>query len=122
MSRSPRTTAARRAREKALENARAFAEREAQLFTIAEEFFTLQEGTTAAQLENEIAAKEKELEALRAKRKEAREEARRVLSAPVAAMAALNEPSANIAQRLDLTRAEVKGLLSVHEASTETEE
>lgn len=122
MSRSPRTTAARRAREKALENARAFSEREAQLFTIAEEFFTLQEGTTAAQLENEIAAKEKELEALRAKRKEAREEARRVLSAPVAAMAALNEPTANIAQRLGLTRAEVKGLLSVHKESAETEE
>lgn len=121
MSRSPRTTAARRAREKAEENGRVFAELQSRLHALAVEFFTLQEGTTAAQLENEIAAKEKELEALRAKRKEAREEARRVLSAPVAAMAALNEPTANIAQRLGLTRAEVKGLLSVHKESAETE-
>lgn len=118
MSRSPRTTAARRARE----NARAFAEREAQLLTLGEEFFTLQENTPAAKLDNEIAACEKKLEALRAKREEAREEAGRLLSAPVAAMAALNEPTANIAQRLGLTRAQVKGLLSVHEALAETEE
>ena len=118
MSRSPRTTAARRARE----NARAVAEREAQLFTIAKEFFTLQESTEAAKIDDKIAAREKELEALRAKREEAREEARRVLSAPVAAMAALNEPSANIARRLGLTRAEVNGLLRVHEESAETEE
>ena len=65
MSRSPRTTAAR-------EKARAFAEREAQLLTIAEEFFTLQENTPAAKIDNEIAALEKKLEALRAKREEAR--------------------------------------------------
>ena len=117
MARSPRTAAARRARE----GARAFAEREARLVTIAEEFFTLQENTEAAKIDNEIAAKEKELEALRAKRKEAREEARRVLSAPVAAMAALNEPNANIAQRLGLTRAEVNALLRVHKESAETE-
>lgn len=118
MSRSPRTAAARRAREQA----RAFAEREAQLVTIAEEFFTLQENTEAAKLNDKIAAKEKELEALRAKREEARAEAGRVLSAPVAAMAALNEPSANIAQRLGLTRAQVNGLLRVHEELAETEE
>lgn len=118
MSRSPRTAAARRAREQA----RAFTEREAQLVTIAEEFFTLQESTPAAKIDNEIAAKEKELEALRAKREEAREEAQRALSAPVAAMAALNEPSANIAQRLGLTRAQVNGLLRVHKESAEAEE
>ena len=118
MSRSPRTAAARRARE----NARAFAEREAQLLTLGEEFFTLLENTEAAKIDDKIAAKEKELEALRAKREEARAEAGRVLSAPVAAMAALNEPSANIAQRLGLTRAQVNGLLRVHEESAETEE
>ena len=118
MSRSPRTAAARRARE----NARAFAEREAQLLTLGEEFFTLQENTPAAKLDNEISACEKKLEALRAKREEARVEAGRLLSAPVAAMAALNEPTANIAQRLGLTRAQVNGLLRVHEESAETEE
>ena len=118
MSRSPRTAAARRARE----NARAFAEREAQLVTIAEEFFTLLENTEAAKLDNEIAACEKKLEVLRAKREEARAESGRVLSAPVAAMAALNESSANIAQRLGLTRAQVNGLLRVHEELAETEE
>lgn len=118
MSRSPRTAAARRARE----NARAFAEREAQLLTLGEEFFTLQENTPAAKLDNEIAACEKKLEALRAKREESRVEAGRLLSAPVAAMAALNEPTANIAQRLGLTRAQVNGLLRVHEESAETEE
>ena len=90
--------------------------------TIAEEFFTLIENTEAAKIDDKIAAKEKELEALRAKRKEARAEAGRVLSAPVAAMAALNEPSANIAQRLGLTRAQVNGLLRVHEESAEAEE
>ena len=109
MSRSPRTAAARRAREQA----RAFAEREAQLVTIAEEFFTLQESTPAAKIENEIAAKEKELEALRAKREEAREEARRVLSAPVAEMKALKISKDEIAARLGLTRAEVNALLRI---------
>ena len=122
MSRSPRTLAARRAREKAEENGRIFAELQAQLHALAVEFFTLQENTEAAKIDDKIAAREKELEALRAKREEAREEARRVLSAPVAAMAALNEPSANIAQRLGLTRAQVNGLLRVHEESAETEE
>lgn len=122
MSRSPRTAAARRAREKAEENGRIFAELQARLHALAVEFFTLQESTPAAKIDNEIAAKEKELEALRAKRKEAREESRRVLSAPVAAMAATGEPNANIAQRLGLTRAEVNALLSVHKESAETEE
>lgn len=121
MSRSPRTTAARRAREKAEENGRVFAELQTRLHALAVEFFTLQENTEAAKIDEKIAAREKELEALRAKREEAREEARRVLSAPVAAMAALNEPSANIAQRLGLTRAQVNGLLRVHEESAETE-
>lgn len=119
MSRSPRTTAARRAREKAEENGRIFAERQSRLHALAVEFFTLQESTEAAKIENEIEALEKKLEALRVQREEAREEERRVLSAPVAAMAALNEPSANIAQRLGLTRAQVNALLRVHEAKTE---
>lgn len=121
MARSPRTAAARRARELAEEKARAFTERDTRLRDLAVEFFTLQESTPAAKIDNEIAAKEKELEALRAKRKEAREEAQKVLSAPVAAMAALNEPNANIAQRLGLTRAEVNALLRVHKESAETE-
>ena len=122
MARSPRTAAARRARELAEEKARAFTERDTRLRDLAVEFFTLQENTEAAKIKNEIAAKEKELEALRAKREEARAEAGRVLSAPVAAMAALNEPTANIAQRLGLTRAEVNGLLRVHKEAAETEE
>ena len=121
MARSPRTAAARRARELAEEKARAFTERDTRLRDLAVEFFTLQENTEAAKIDNEIAAKERELEALRAKRKEAREEAQKVLSAPVAAMATLNEPNANIAQRLGLTRAEVNALLRVHKESAETE-
>lgn len=121
MSRSPRTAAARRAREKAEENGRIFAELQARLHALAVEFFTLQESTPAAKIDNEIAALEKKLEALRAKREEAREEAQRVLSEPVAAMAALNEPSANIAQRLGLTRAQVNALLRVHEESARPE-
>lgn len=113
MSRSPRTTAARRAREKAEENGRIFAELQARLHALAVEFFTLQENTEAAKIDEKIAAKEKELEALRAKRAEAREEARRVLSAPVAEMKALKVSKDEIAARLGLTRAEVNALLRV---------
>lgn len=113
MSRSPRTTAARRAREKAEENGRIFAELQARLHALAVEFFTLQENTEAAKIDEKIAAKEKELEALRAKRAEAREEARRVLSAPVAEMKALKVSKDEIAARLGLARAEVNALLRV---------
>lgn len=113
MSRSPRTLAARRAREKAEENGRIFAELQARLHALAVEFFTLQENTEAAKIDEKIAAKEKELEALRAKRAEAREEARRVLSAPVAEMKALKVSKDEIAARLGLTRAEVNALLRV---------
>ena len=62
MSRSPRTLAARRAREKAEENGRVFAELQARLRALAVEFFTLQENTEAAKIDDKIAAKEKELE------------------------------------------------------------
>ena len=113
MSRSPRTTAARRAREKAEENGRIFTELQARLHALAVEFFTLQENTEAAKIDDKIAAKEKELEALRAKREEAREEARRVLSAPVAEMKALKVSKDEIAARLGITRAEVNALLRV---------
>lgn len=121
MSRSPRTLAARRAREKAEENGRVFAELQARLHALAVEFFTLQENTEAAKIDNEIAAKEKELEALRAKRKEAHEEARRVLSAPVAEMKALKISKDEIAARLGLTRAEVNALLRISTAKAEPE-
>lgn len=121
MSRSPRTTAARRAREKAEENGRIFAELQARLHALAVEFFTLQESTPAAKIENEIAAKEKELEALRAKREEAREEARRVLSAPVAEMKALKVSKDEIAARLGITRAEVNALLRISATKAEPE-
>ena len=121
MSRSPRTLAARRARENAEENGRVFAELQARLHALAVEFFTLQENTEAAKIDNEIAAKEKELEALRAKRKEAHEEARRVLSAPVAEMKALKISKDEIAARLGLTRAEVNALLRISTAKAEPE-
>ena len=121
MSRSPRTLAARRAREKAEENGRVFAELQARLHALAVEFFTLQENTEAAKIDNEIAAKEKELEALRAKRKEAHEEARRVLSAPVAEMKTLKISKDEIAARLGLTRAEVNALLRISTAKAEPE-
>lgn len=121
MSRSPRTLAARRAREKAEENGRVFAELQARLHALAVEFFTLQENTKAAKIDNEIAAKEKELEALRAKRKEAHEEARRVLSAPVAEMKALKISKDEIAARLGITRAEVNALLRISTAKAEPE-
>ena len=121
MSRSPRTTAARRAREKAEENGRIFKELQARLHALAVEFFTLQESTPAAKIENEIAAKEKELEALRAKRKEAHEEARRVLSAPVAEMKALKISKDEIAARLGITRAEVNALLRISAAKADPE-
>lgn len=121
MSRSPRTLAARRAREKAEENGRVFAELQARLHALAVEFFTLQESTPAAKIENEIAAKEKELEALRAKREEAREEARRVLSAPVAEMKALKVSKDEIAARLGITRAEVNALLRISATKAEPE-
>ena len=85
------------------------------------EFFTLQENTEAAKIDDKIAAKEKELEALRAKRKEAHEEARRVLSAPVAEMKALKISKDEIAARLGITRAEVNALLRISAAKADPE-
>ena len=61
MTRSPRTIAARRARE----NAAAFAEREAKLLTVAEKFFALEADSPAAKIEHEIENLENKLTALR---------------------------------------------------------
>ena len=55
MTRSPRTIAARRARE----NAAAFAEREAKLLTVAEKFFALEASSPAAKIEADIEALER---------------------------------------------------------------
>ena len=85
MTRSPRTVAARRARE----NAAAFAEREAKLLNLAEKFFALEADSPAAKIENEIAALENKLTALREKLVSARDETDQNLAAPVAEMKAL---------------------------------
>lgn len=117
MTRSPRTIAARRARE----NAAAFAEREAKLLTLAENFFALEANSPAAKLEAEIEALENKLTALREKLMGAQDETQQSLAAPVAEMKALKVSTDEIAARLGLTRAEVNALLRAAAAKTEPE-
>ena len=109
MSRSPRTTAARRARE----NAAAFAEREAKLLNLAEKFFALEANSPAAKLESEIKARENALATLREKFASAQAETQQHLAAPVAEMKALKVSKDEIAARLGLTRTEVNALLRI---------
>lgn len=113
MTRSPRTVAARRARE----NAAAFAEREAKLLTLAEKFFALEADSPAAKIENEIATLENKLTALREKLVSAQAETQQSLAAPVAEMKALKASKDEIAARLGLTRAEVNALLRISTAT-----
>lgn len=117
MTRSPRSAAARRARE----NAAAFAEREARLLTLAEKFFALEADSPAAKLEADIKAQEKKLAALREKLASARVETQQHLAAPVAEMKALKVSTDEIAARLGITRAEVNALLRISAAKAEPE-
>lgn len=117
MTRSPRTIAARRARE----NAAAFAEREARLLTLAEKFFSLEASSPAAKIENEIETLENKLAALREKLVSAQAETQQSLAAPVAEMKALKVSKEEIAARLGLTRTEVNALLRAAAAKTEPE-
>lgn len=109
MTRSPRSAAARRARE----NATAFAEREARLLTLAEKFFALEASSPAAKIKDEIAALENKLATLREKLVSAQAETQQSLAAPVAEMKALKVSKDEIAARLGLTRAEVNALLRI---------
>lgn len=117
MTRSPRTIAARRARE----NAAAFAEREARLLTLAEKFFSLEVSSPAAKIEDEIEALENKLTALREKLVSAQAETQQHLAAPVAEMKALKVSTDEIAARLGITRAEVNALLRAATAKAEPE-
>ncbi|WP_368867469.1 hypothetical protein [Rothia mucilaginosa] len=107
MTRSPRSAAARRARE----NAAAFAEREARLLTLAEKFFSLEASSPAAKIEDEIETLENKLTALREKLASARVETQQHLAAPVAEMKAMKVSKDEIAARLGITRTEVNALL-----------
>lgn len=109
MTRSPRTIAARRARE----NAAAFAEREAKLLTLAEKFFSLEASSPAAKIEDEIETLENKLATLREKLVTAQAETQQSLAAPVAEMKALKVSKDEIAARLGITRAEVTALLRI---------
>lgn len=109
MTRPPRTIAARRARE----NAAAFAEREARLLTLAEEFFSREASSPAAKLKAEIKDRENALATLREKLVGAQAETQQSLAEPVAEMKALKVSKDEIAARLGITRAEVNALLRV---------
>lgn len=117
MTRSPRTIAARRARE----NAVAFAEREAKLLTLAEKFFALEANSPAAKLEADIKVQEKKLATLREKLVTAQAETQQSLAEPVAEMKALKVSKDEIAARLGITRAEVNALLRISAAKAELE-
>lgn len=117
MTRSPRTVAARRARE----NAAAFAEREEKLLTLAEKFFALEANSPAAKIENEIEALENKLTALREKLVSAQTETQQSLAEPVAEMKALKVSKDEIAARLGLARSEVNALLRAAAAKADAE-
>lgn len=109
MTRSPRTVAARRARE----NAAAFAERESRLLTLAEKFFSREASSPAAKIETEIENLENKLATLREKLVSAQAETQQHLAEPVAEMKALKVSKDEIAARLGLTRTEVNALLRI---------
>ncbi|WP_315295648.1 hypothetical protein [Rothia mucilaginosa] len=117
MTRSPRTIAARRARE----NAAAFAEREAKLLTVAEKFFALEADSPAAKLKAEIKDRENALATLREKLVSAQAETQQSLAEPVAEMKALKVSKDEIAARLGITRAEVNALLRISATKAEPE-
>lgn len=117
MTRSPRTIAARRARE----NAADFAKREARLLTLAEEFFSREASSPAAKIEAEIENLENKLAALREKLVSAQAETQQSLAAPVAEMKALKVSTDEIAARLGITRAEVNALLRAATAKADAE-
>ena len=117
MTRSPRTAAARRARE----NAAVFAEREAKLLTLAKEFFSREASSPASKIEAEIENLENKLTALREKLVSAQAETQQSLAAPVAEMKALKVSKDEIAARLGLTRAEVNALLRAAAANADAE-
>lgn len=117
MTRSPRTIAARRARE----NAATFAKREAKLLTVAEKFFSLEASSPAAKIEAEIENLENKLTALREKLVNAQAETQQSLAAPVAEMKALKVSTDEISARLGITRAEVNALLRAAAAKADAE-
>lgn len=117
MTRSPRTAAARRARE----NAVVFAEREARLLTLAEEFFSREASSPAAKIKAEIENLENKLAALREKLASARVETHQHLAEPVAEMKALKVSKNEIAARLGITRAEVNALLRASATKADAE-
>lgn len=117
MTRSPRTVAARRARE----NAAAFAEREAKLLTLAEKFFSLEASSPAAKIEDEIENLENKLTVLREKLVTAQAETQQSLAEPVAEMKALKVSKDEIAARLGITRTEVNALLRAAAANADAE-
>lgn len=117
MTRSPRTIAARRARE----NAAAFAEREAKLLTLAEKFFALEANSPAAKLEAEIEARENALATLREKLVNAQAETQQSLAEPVAEMKALKVSKDEIAARLGLPRTEINAMLRISAAKADAE-
>lgn len=117
MTRSPRTIAARRARE----NAAAFAAREEHLLTLAEKFFSLEASSPAAKIDDEIETLENKLTTLREKLVNAQAETQQSLAEPVAEMKALKVSKDEIAARLGLTRAEVNALLRPAAAKAEPE-
>lgn len=117
MTRSPRTVAARRARE----NAAAFAKRESLLLTLAEEFFSREVSSPAAKIEAEIENLENKLTVLREKLMSAHAETQQSLAEPVAEMKALKVSKDEIAARLGITRAEVNALLRAAAAKADAE-
>ena len=117
MTRSPRTVAARRARE----NAAVFAEREAKLLNLAKEFFSREASSPASKIEAEIENLENKLTALREKLVSAQAETQQSLAAPVADMKALKVSKDEIAARLGITRTEVNALLRAAAANADAE-
>ncbi|WP_314365960.1 hypothetical protein [Rothia mucilaginosa] len=117
MTRSPRTVAARRARE----NAAVFAEREAKLLNLAKEFFSREASSPASKIEAEIENLENKLTALREKLVSAQAETQQSLAAPVAEMKALKVSKDEIAARLGITRTEVNALLRAAAANADAE-
>ena len=95
------------ARQKAAKYATAFAQREEKLQRLATEFFDLEDKSEHGKLQKRLDEYQRKIEELQARSKDAEAELRAQQAPIISAMKQAGETPANIAKRLDISRAVV---------------
>lgn len=95
------------ARQKAAKYATAFAQREEKLQRLATEFFDLEDKSDHGKLQKRLEEYQRKIEELQARSKDAEAELRAQQAPIISAMKQAGETPANIAKRLDISRAVV---------------